>query len=136
MPQVYCIIPGEYAHLQRGHQRVIKVGRHMYEWLQRIKTYKDKSKILCVKYVNDERTTERILLDNFKSRYEIYTGHEYFWCEPIQALNLFDKITASHTEYNMRDPNAMDIDYDITFEPIHLPPPLPGPFPLKLRIYR
>lgn len=87
--QVYCIIPGKFHNKKRGNDSVIKIGKHNGNYIQRIQSYGQNTIILSVEAVKDCTKMEKSIKAAFQEKYDIFQGHEYFWCPKDEALVLF-----------------------------------------------
>lgn len=87
MEQVYLITPGEYEGLN-----IVKVGMHKGNTNLRINSYGRKTKIHSIRSVVDCKFLEKEIIKNFKKKFKIYKGREYFEAEIDKCIDLFDKI--------------------------------------------
>ncbi len=127
---VYLIQPGEYINTN-----VYKVGRsHNRDVEERIKTgYNKDTKIICLYTTDDPTFLERILINQFKIKFTIHKGREYFegnikdmkklfldqCLESCKANNIFsdsdDDISISSDDIILNNPKPKH--YNIKIEP-------------------
>ena len=89
-----------------------KVGMSSKENIERIKSYKKDTRILCVYNCKNPGKMEKNIINNFTDCWDVVKGREYFYCDidETQLQNMFLEIISNTIEddyeYNSCDPRA------------------------------
>lgn len=105
MEQVYLLTPDEYNGLN-----VVKIGMHRGNTLIRVNSYGKNTKIYLIKTVYNSKIVEKEIIKQFKMRFKIYKGREYFECDINESINLFDRIVNKLNKHFVKKCN-LDPEY-------------------------
>lgn len=87
MDQIYLITPEIYIE-----HNIVKIGKHKGNTMKKINEYGENTKIHSIKSVYDSKLIEKELIKQFKNKFKIYKGHEYFEGHIEECIELFDMI--------------------------------------------
>ncbi len=104
---IYCIIPMKYDiktnltrdnTLSQNGRFVIKVGMSSFEKIEtRLKCYGQGTVVLAKLFCMNTGTMEKIILNEFRKKFDAFVGAEYFIAKPDEAVNLFLSIFKANT---------------------------------------
>lgn len=92
--QLYCLIPEKYG--GKICPPCVKIGKHKNMNRKRIQVYGSNAKFLRVIAINNCDVVERELITEFKKKFKVVMGLEFFDADPVEAVKLFDKITGKY----------------------------------------